>query len=261
MLKLVTEENNKSKLAHRQFFLSSCPFNLAANIDFTKAPSRESYYTSIGASPELIAWLKANDCDTVYCRELRAEEVTCKIGDKGCVREFVQAYNEALRELKDKEKARKWVTMYGDLSKKDLRIGFYLKKMEWLESAIKQLESDMRQRAKEQTSSSFIRSALSDEEGVVIFYDVCPAMPPDTTKPPDRVYYFSSISPIEYGDQMVYWDSAISNFISQRLSPITVAPITLAFPSNDPSKNKDAQKRLVGKPAPAHADGQKPASP
>lgn len=254
MLKLVPEPNNRSRLVRQHFYLSPCPFNLTSRVDLSKAPSRKSYYTAVHSSSQLIEWLEANNCDTVYCRELVLEEVTCKIGDKGCVPEFVHAYNEALQKLKNSDKARKWITMYGPLSKKELRVGFYLAKKVWLQNALNQLENAMKAMATTSSENPFIKSAFTDEEGNVFFYDLCPT----TT---GTAYYFSSIAPIENGGPPLYWDSTISSKISDTLSATATATITLAFPTGDPNKDKDGQKKLFGKTVTARADEQKVSGP
>src|SRR5438045_4074902 len=83
--------------------------------------ARKSYYASVKASEQLIKWLEANNCDTVYCRELTKEEVTCNTSSPTCVPEFTRAYNEALQKLKgNAELARKWVTNYAPLSSVEL---------------------------------------------------------------------------------------------------------------------------------------------
>jgi hypothetical protein len=250
VLKLAPDQSGKLKLARRQFYLSSCPFDLAGNADPADAPSRSRYYSGKGASPELIAWLEENDCDTVYCRELTPEEVACKVGDKGCVREFVEAYAEALAKLKDPDRARKWVTMYGGLARDDLRVGLYRAKKDWLDAAARRLEDGMRGKARAAPEDSFIRSAIADEDGEVVFHDLCPTAA-------GAAYYFSSLAPVESGGVRLYWESVISNRVSDGINPVTPLTITLAAPTGNPARDKDGQKRLVGKPiAGQNAPGQ-----
>ena len=254
VLKLAPDQSGKLKLARQQFYLSSCPFDLTNGVDLAQAPSRKSYYGSKRPSPQLIAWLEANDCDTVYCRELSVEEVACKVGDKVCVPEFVEAYNEAHSRLKNTNQARKWVTMYGPLANEELRVGLSQAKRAWLETSVKRLEGVMRERVKAPAEVSFIRSAIADDEGEIIFYDLCPTAA-------GAAYYFSSVAPIENSGKRLYWDSIISNRVSDVLNPTTPLTITLAFPSGDPNRDKDGQKKLVGKPVTGHGSGQNPSGP
>lgn len=254
VLKLVPDQNNKYKLARQHFYLSSCPFNLAASVDFSKLPSRKSYYGEINVSPELIEWLEVNNCDTVYCRELTPEEVTCKVGDKGCVPEFVRSYQAALAKLKVSDKARKWITMYGPLAEEKFRVGLYLARKAWLEAAVRRLESSMKERANGFTEGPFIRSVIADDEGEIFFYDLCPTTP-------GVVYYFSTIAPLESGGKMLYWESPLANRITDSLNPTTPMTVTLATPTGDPNKDKDSQKKLMGKPVPRRGPEQKPTGP
>ncbi len=85
--------------------------------------SRECYYRKLGASEALIKWLKDNDCESVYCREIEERFVT---GGEA-VAEFQAAYNQGLRDFKTPELARKWLTTNVG---PELRNGFYSRKQE-----------------------------------------------------------------------------------------------------------------------------------
>src|SRR5712692_1816623 len=87
---------NKLALARKHFYLSSSPFNLTANLNLKTAPSVHGYYKGIGASQQLIDWLEDNHCESIYCRELTADEVRCDSGPaQKCVPEFAAAYRNA----------------------------------------------------------------------------------------------------------------------------------------------------------------------
>ena len=66
-------------LSRKRFFLikGSLEENkgLIEKMKQTDLLSRECYYRSLGASETLIKWLKDNDCESVYCREI--EEKVC----------------------------------------------------------------------------------------------------------------------------------------------------------------------------------------
>lgn len=194
-------------ITNRSLYLSPCPFNLDRLRAQPSAPSRKSYYASVKASEKLIDWLEANNCDTIYCRELTKEEVTCKIGKDACVREFVEAYNEALSKLKNDDKlALKWVTNYGQLSTPQLRTGFYEKKEGWLKSAVEAIEkgSDL--------PPGTIKTAVTDREGKAYFYNLCPG-----------TYYISNIAPAEAGGERIVWETtAIKVEKAPRLKKTTV---------------------------------------
>src|SRR6266480_4879329 len=96
--------------------------------------SRECYYRSNGASETLIKWLKDNDCESVYCREIEERYVT---GGEA-VPEFQTAYRQGLRDLKTPVLARRWLTT--NLSP-EMRAGFYSRKQEVVSALVAQAES------------------------------------------------------------------------------------------------------------------------
>lgn len=242
VLKLVSSNINPDNfvLARKHFYLSSTPFNLATNLaanhlDLSEAPSISGYYAKQGASQELIAWLKKNHCETVYCRELTLKEVTCEGEPKECVPEFKDSFNEALKELTDKDRARKWITMYGPLSSPKFRTGFSEARSEWLKRAVEAVQNG-------QPNGSKIIEGMTDRNGAVGFYDLCPGE-----------YFVSSLAPIESGEKVLYWESAADKPIV--VEELTVTSATLAFP---PTTGQPRKNFLVGKPFSWPAAGQKP---
>lgn len=185
------KENKVTQLASKRLYLSPCPFNLDKLSIPGPAPSRRNYYTRVKASPQLIKWLETNNCDTVYCRELRREEVTCQAGEADCVPEFTSAYTEALRKLKDNaDLARKWVTNYAPLSSQELRTGFYTAKAKWLDAVVAAVE-----KASNLTPGT-IHNAFTNKRGIAYFYDLCPG-----------VYYVSNLAPIEFEGEGIIWET------------------------------------------------------
>jgi hypothetical protein len=78
--------------------------------------SRDCFYCQAKASPQFIAWLKAEDCESPYCRAISTEDVTK-------VPEFQVAYQKGLKQFRNKpDVARNWLTT--DLTPA-LRDGFY----------------------------------------------------------------------------------------------------------------------------------------
>jgi hypothetical protein len=210
-LKLLVTWKNKSPVARKPFYLSPCPFNLAAMQTARTAPSRKIYYAR-KASQKLIDWLDRNNCDTVYCRPLEAPEVTCKPDandpKNSCVPEFVDAYNKALAELKDKELARKWITNYEPLSKPELRTGFYEMKRDWLNKTVGDIEGATKLKDGTTLKRGAIRNATTDKDGLIYFYDLCPGK-----------YYVSNIAPAEIGSDRIVWETtAISIEESETLT-------------------------------------------
>src|SRR5256714_13309237 len=96
------------ELARKRFFLIKGSLDenksLIERFKQTEVMSRECYYRSKGASDPLIKWLKDNDCDSVYCREIEERFVS---GSES-VPEFKASYDEGLRVFKSPELARRW---------------------------------------------------------------------------------------------------------------------------------------------------------
>jgi hypothetical protein len=211
------QDNKVTQIAGKRFYLSPCPFNLEKVPGLGPAPSRKSYYAAVKASFQLIKWLEANNCDAVYCRELRREEVTCKTTDTDCVPEFVNAYTEALRKLNgNTELARKWITNYAPLSQPELRVGFYTAKAKWLDAAVAVVEKAAN------LPPRTVKSAVTNKRGVAYFYDLCPGS-----------YYVSNISPIEIQSDRLIWETLAIKI--GKPDVLETIPVSL---SNVPSKKK-----------------------
>ena len=126
------------ELPRKRFFLIKG--SLQANgslidaIRKTETISRDCYYREQGASGQLIKWLKENDCESVYCRQV--EDTYIKGSE--AVPEFKIAYDQALQELKTPEVARRWLTNY---LPEEMRDGFYHRKQKAIGDLIKQAEA------------------------------------------------------------------------------------------------------------------------
>jgi hypothetical protein len=125
-------------LPRKRFFL--IPGSLEQNrslVDKIKAGaggSRECYYRSHGASTALINWLKASDCETLYCREIEEKYVA----GPDAVPEFQKAFEQALSELKNRELARRWLTNY---LPPEIRSGFYDEKQKTIQALLSGIEA------------------------------------------------------------------------------------------------------------------------
>jgi hypothetical protein len=224
------QDDKVTQLARKRFYLSSCPFNLDKIQGAGTAPTRRAYYTSVKASPQLIKWLEDNNCDTIYCRELRKEEVECPATNTACVPEFVRAYNEALKKLKnDAARALRWVTNYEPLSAPELRIGFYTAKAKWLDAMVKSGE-----RASGLPAGT-IRTAMTDRRGVAYFYDLCPG-----------TYYISNVAPLEVEGEAIIWETTAITVKGPKAGEPDQLSVTSVFLANVQSKKKRANF-FVGK--------------
>jgi hypothetical protein len=217
---------NKLALARKHFYLSSSPFNLVNDVNLKTAPSLRSFYSSVGASPQLIEWFEENNCETIYCRELTEVEVTCDgVDPKKCVPEFVSAYGNALTKLNgDQELARKWITNYEPLSSPPLRVGFYEARTAWLKGALEAIGTKLE-------NGYRIRSTITDKDAIAFFYDLCPG-----------TYYVSSIAPIEIQGVSIVWETAKPIKVEGPPDVNKAVVVTLAFPPG-----KDRKNYFVGK--------------
>ena len=228
-IKIVPDGNasvNKAKLARKRFYLASFPFNLANTVSLTTAPTVKTYYTSAGASPQLISWLENNHCETVYCRALMLDEAKCENNDASkCVPEFNAAYRAALADLKgDANLALKMITNYAPLSDPKLRIGFYQAREEWFNTSIAKIEGSP-------GNNNRLRSTVTDKDGIGFFYDLCPG-----------AYFVSSVAPIDIDGVAMIWEATKPIQVDGPPQTYDATKVTLQF---TPRKQKNA---IVGKP-------------
>jgi hypothetical protein len=120
--------------------------------------SRECYYRKLGDSEALIKWLKDNDCESVYCREIDEKYLT---GGEA-VPEFQAAYTQGLRDFKTPELARRWLVT--NLAP-ELRAGFYNQKQGVINALVAQAES---------TSTTKVMSVMTDRKGTAYLTDIEP---------------------------------------------------------------------------------------
>jgi len=147
-------------LSRKRFFLikGSLEENKALTDAIERQPltTRDCYYTRAGASPELINWLKDNDCESVYCRELDSEDVE----GPHAVPEFVTALTVGEEAFGSRQLARKWLTV--NLPEK-LRDGFYRERQNEIAAIIKLAEA---------TSNAKVLSVMTDRNGTAYFTDL-----------------------------------------------------------------------------------------
>ena len=120
--------------------------------------SRECYYRSHGASASLIKWLKDNDCETLYCREIDEKYVS----GPEAVPEFQKAFEQGLNELKNREVARRWLTNYLPA---DLRSGFYDERQKAIQALLSGTEA---------TTKPNVMSIMTDRKGTAYLTNIEP---------------------------------------------------------------------------------------
>ena len=141
--------------------------------------SRDCYYRGLGASEQLINWLRENDCETVYCRELQTSDVE---GPKA-VPEFQTAMAVAEKEYGSRELARKWLTTN---LPENLRSGFYKNQQAAIDASVKQAET---------VSGAKVLSVMTDRNGTAYFTDLEPGN-----------YTLTNILPAELGSMSLLWN-------------------------------------------------------
>ena len=144
--------------------------------------SRDCYYRSAGASEALIKWLKENDCESVYCREIQADDLE----GAGTVPEFVTAVSAGEKEFGSRDLARKWLTV--NLPEK-LRSGFYKSRQNDLQSSLKQAE---------EISGAKVLSVMTDRNGTAYFTDLEPG-----------IYTLTNILATELGTSAALWNCEV----------------------------------------------------
>jgi hypothetical protein len=161
-VKVKTSEAAKSLsgLSRKRFFLikGSLEQNktLVAAMDQQPLLSRDCYYTRAGASTSLINWLKDNDCESVYCRELVAEDVE----GPHAVSEFATALTAGQKLFGSRQLGLKWLTVN---LPENLRDGFYRQRQAEIAPLIKQAET---------ASGAKVLSVMTDRNGTAFFTDL-----------------------------------------------------------------------------------------
>lgn len=152
------------ELARKRFFLIKGSLDenrsLIDEIRKTDIPSRECYYRRISASPQLIAWLNDNDCESVYCREVEEKYLS----GTDVVPEFKTAFDQALRELKRAELARRWLPNY---LAAEVRDGYYRARQQSIGALTKMAET---------ATGRTVMSVMTDRKGTAYLTDIEPGV-------------------------------------------------------------------------------------
>lgn len=140
--------------------------------------SRDCYYCELQASPEYMAWLKAGDCDSAYCREITADDVVK-------VPEFKAAYQKSLVQYGNKPSiAQKW--LISNLAS-NLRNGFYEERKSFIDRLLGGIKP--------------IQSAITDSVNFkAVFIDI-PLKESEATEK----FLISNLVPIEIGEKSYIW--------------------------------------------------------
>lgn len=175
--------NKTTGLSRKRFFL--LPGTLEQNkaliqtIENSTMNSRDCYYRRMGASEPLMKWLREGDCESVYCREIETADIEA-------VPEFQRAFITGEQELKNRDLARKWLTVN---LPENIRDGFYKSRQTELQKLIKQAET---------SSGGKVISVMTDTKGTAYF-----------TELPVGTYVISNLLPAENGNFNIFWNCEI----------------------------------------------------
>lgn len=171
------------KLARKRFFLikGSLEQNKALVEKIKAQPliTRDCYYAGIGASPQLANWLRDNDCESVYCREIEEKDLE----GPNAPPEFLAALAAGEKDLGSRELARKWLANY---LPEQLRDGYYKRQRREIEALIKEAET---------TSGATVVSVMTDRNGTAYFTDLEPG-----------AYTLSNLVPTEVEASTEIWN-------------------------------------------------------
>jgi hypothetical protein len=155
-------EQGMKDLPRKRFFLIKGSLDenksLIEKAKQTEVMSRDCYYRAKGASAGLIKWLKDNDCESLYCREVEEKYLS----GADAVPEFQAAFEQAIRELKGRQVARRWLTNY---LPPELRFGFYEQKQEALQALIGEVEA---------ATKTPVMSIMTDRKGTAYLTNIEP---------------------------------------------------------------------------------------
>jgi hypothetical protein len=175
--------SKQEKLVRKRFYLLRGGLEsnkaLIEKLRAAEPVSRDCFYCRARASSEFIAWLKAGDCESPYCREITAE-------DAKTVPEFKTAYQKGLAQFRRKPGlAQKWITTNLPAP---LRDGFYRQQKTLLAALL----GDTRA----------VQSVMTDSVTVKgIFIDI----PLELGAKKTQTFLVSNILPIEVGDKSYVW--------------------------------------------------------
>ncbi len=150
------------ELPRKRFFLIKGSLeqnkSLVDQIKQANVTSRECFYRSHGASDALVKWLNENDCESVYCREIEEKYIS----GSEAVPEFRAAYDQAFKELKTAELARRWLPNY---LAPEIRDGYYTTKQQAIANLTKQAET---------LTGKSVMSIMTDRKGTAYLTDIDP---------------------------------------------------------------------------------------
>ncbi len=202
-------ENNE-KLSRKRFYLirgsRQQHAELLKQIAETNVVSRACYYADLRRrgqkiSDEYVCWLKKNDCESAYCREMKNTEEALSVP------EFASAYRQSLREYKQPTLALKWITTN---LPDEIRNGYYEQQKTVLDKLITLAKRAGQEATKAKKGSARsgdgFQSIMTDRLGNTYFLDI-DVVPPENEK--TETYLITNLLPTVFGDTSYLWTCEI----------------------------------------------------
>lgn len=172
----------QEKLSRKRFYLLKGGLeenrSLVDRLRAAEIRSRNCYYSEAKASPQFICWLQKENCESPYCRSVKADEAER-------VPEFKAAYQKGLSEYKGaKDVALTWITT--NLAP-TLTSGFYQERRKLTDTLLSGLTP--------------IQSSMTDSVTIkATFIDI-----PIASAGKSETFLVSNIVPIEFGEKSYLW--------------------------------------------------------
>lgn len=158
--------------------------NLIEKLKTTEIVSRDCFYSQMKASPQFICWLKTENCESPYCREITDTDIDN-------VPEFKTAYQKGLRQFGRRSSiAQNWLTTN---LQPNLRDGYYQQQKSLLRNLLNETKP--------------LQSAMTDSVSVkAIFIDIPLNLTKSSgQKQESETFLISNILPFEIGDKSYIW--------------------------------------------------------
>jgi hypothetical protein len=177
-------DGKQERLKRKRFFLFRG--GLTANkalidrLRVAEFTSRDCFYCRMNASPEFRAWLKVEDCESPFCRDITTE-------DAARVPEFKAALDKGTRQFGRRPAlALSWLTT--NLAP-GLRDGFYIQRKRSIDTIL--------------AGTKPLQSGMTDSVSVkAVFIDIPVATPAGKST---ETFVISNLAPIEIGTKSYVW--------------------------------------------------------
>ena len=200
---IVRVDGKREKLSRKRFYLFNGGLEqnkaLIERLKAAEIRSRDCYYTEQKASPQFICWLKAQNCESPYCRKITADEVPK-------VPEFKAAYDSTLK-------------------RPGIKAAIAL---DWLTTSLPPIFSsgfyDERQALTKMllTGAVPLQSSMTDTAGIRAMLIDIPVTPAGERK--TQTFLVSNVTPIELGTKSYVWACEIEVGVDKPAKLILVEP-------------------------------------